>query len=568
MLVTRVYFVFCSFSQQKFALVVLLVIRVVIPFLWILWYKSKMDKYNIKGNIFGGLTAGVIALPLALAFGAASGLGAAAGLYGAIIVCLFAVIFGGTPTQISGPTGPMTVVIASIAALYSGNVKIVFGAIMLAGIFQILLGLSKVGRYIKYVPYPVISGFMSGIGVIIILLQLNPLLGFESLGSTIDAIWGLFSSVKNLNPQSLILGVLTLFIVFFTPKKITKKVPAALIALIFVTILSVAFGFDVKVIGDIPSTLPKIQLGMISVKEFFDIVPVAATLALLGAIDSLLTSLVADSITKTKHDSNRELVGQGIGNFAAGLFGGIAGAGATMRTVVNVNSGATGRLSGVVHSLFLIMVVLFLAPYAAQIPLAVLSGILVKVGFDIIDYKFIKIIKAAPKSDIIVMLVVFLITVFDDLIFSFGSGIVLSSLLFAVYIAKQFDVKFKEAHSAGENDCDIEKDGNILLVRIKGIFFFGSASQLLSRLEEVMDRECIIIDCQTIKTMDISAVFALEEMILRLQDKKIKVVLLLNNRKLAAKMLRQGLIKVISRNNIVYDENTAVKKAAAFCRAV
>ena len=527
-----------------------------------------MDKYNIKGNIFGGLTAGVIALPLALAFGAASGLGAAAGLYGAIIVCLFAVIFGGTPTQISGPTGPMTVVIASIAALYSGNVKIVFWAIMLAGIFQILLGLSKVGRYIKYVPYPVISGFMSGIGVIIILLQLNPLLGFESLGSTIDAIFGLFSSVKNLNPQSLILGVLTLFIVFFAPKKITKKVPAALIALIFVTILSVTFGFDVKVIGDIPSTLPKIQLGMISVKEFFDIVPVAATLALLGAIDSLLTSLVADSITKTKHDSNRELVGQGIGNFAAGLFGGIAGAGATMRTVVNVNSGATGRLSGVVHSLFLIMVVLFLAPYAAQIPLAVLSGILVKVGFDIIDYKFIKIIKAAPKSDIIVMLVVFLITVFDDLIFAVGAGIVLSSLLFAVNIAKQFDVKFKETHSAGENDCDIEKDGNILLVRIKGIFFFGSASQLLSRLEEVMDRECIIIDCQTIKTMDISAVFALEEMILRLQDKKIKVVLLLNNRKLAAKMLRQGLIKVISRNNIVYDENTAVKKAAAFCRAV
>ena len=525
----------------------------------------KTSKLNIKGNIFGGLTAGVIALPLALAFGAASGLGAAAGLYGAILVCLFATIFGGTPTQISGPTGPMTVVIAAIAAAYSGNLKIVFFAIMLAGIFQILLGISKVGKYIKYVPYPVISGFMSGIGVIIILLQINPLLGFDSPGSTIDAISGLFSSIKNVSFHSLITGILTLLIVFLTPKSITKKVPSALIALIGVTILSIIFNLDVKVIGDIPSSLPEIQFSLPSLKDFIDIVPVALTLAILGSIDSLLTSLVADSITKTKHNSNKELIGQGIGNFAAGMFGGIAGAGATMRTVVNVNSGATGRLSGIVHSLFLICVILFFAPYASVIPLPVLSGILVKVGFDIIDYKFIKIIKAAPKSDLLVMLIVFLITVFDDLIFAVGAGIVLSSLLFAINVSRQFDIKIKEPQSNDENECNIERNENILIMHIKGIFFFGSASQLLSRLEDVMDRQCVIIDCKTIKSMDISAVFALEEMILRLKDKGIQVVLLLNNRKLAGKMFRQGLFNVISRKNIAYDEELAMQKASALC---
>ncbi len=526
----------------------------------------EITKSNIKGNIFGGLTAGVIALPLALAFGTASGLGAASGLYGAILVCLFATLFGGTPTQISGPTGPMTVIIASIAATYSGNLKIVFFAIMFAGIFQILLGITKVGKYIKYVPYPVISGFMSGIGVIIILLQLNPLLGQDSTGSTLDAILGFVNTLKNADASSLITGLLSILIVFFTPKAITKRIPSALIALIGVTIISILFHMDVKVIGEIPSSLPKIKIGLPSVKEFFDIIPVALTLAVLGSIDSLLTSLVADSITKTKHNSNKELIGQGIGNFIAGIFGGIAGAGATMRTVVNVNSGATGRLSGVVHSIFLVCVILFFAPFASVIPLPVLSGILVKVGFDIIDYKFIKIIKAAPKSDLLVMFIVFLITVFDDLIFAVGTGIVLSSVLFAINISKQFDVKLAEPQNSDTDECNIEKNENILIMHIKGIFFFGSASQLLSRLEDVMDRQCVIIDCKTIKSIDISAVFALEEIILRLKDKGIKVILLLNNRKLAGKMLRQGLFNVISRKHIAYDEERALQKASNLCK--
>ena len=515
---------------------------------------------SIKKDVFGGLTAGIIALPLALAFGVASGLGASAGLYGAIILCFFATLFGGTPTQISGPTGPMTVVIASIAALYHDNPAIVFFTIFLAGIFQIIFGISKIGKFVHYVPYPVISGFMSGIGVIIILLQINPLMGLTSQGTPVDSVISLLKSLSDINFESMLIGMLTLIIVFFTPKFITKRIPSPLIALLLLTPICAIMNLNINTIGEIPSSLPSLKLHLIHYKEIVNIIPVALTIAVLGSIDSLLTSLVADSITKTKHNSNRELIGQGIGNTIAGVFGGLAGSGATMRTVINIKSGGHTRLSGVVHSIFLICVVLFFAPYTAKIPLAVLAGILIKVGFDIIDYKFIKLIKAAPKSDLSVMIIVFLITIFDDLIFAVGAGIVLSSILFAVNISKQFDVNIK--HISDEDDT-IEEDEakKIMILHIKGILFFGSASQLISRTEGLFDNNCVIIDCQEIEQMDISAVFALEEIILRLKDKKIKVILILNNRKLAGQVLRLGLIKLISKDDIVFEMGKACQKA-------
>ena len=275
---------------------------------------KKEQTKSLRGNIFGGITAGVIALPLALAFGEASGLGATAGLYGAIIVGLFATIFGGTQTQISGPTGPMTVVVASIVATHPGNFRLIFWTIFLGGLFQILLGISKIGKLINYVPYPVISGFMSGIGMIIIILQTGPLLGLESHGTPVLAFKDFVKSYHNLDIQSVILGILTILTVFFTPKKIAQKVPPALLALIFISIIGIIFEFDVKTIGEIPSSFPEFQLGKIPVETLFALIPTAFTLALLGSVDSLLTSLVADSITKTKHNSNKELIGQGIGN--------------------------------------------------------------------------------------------------------------------------------------------------------------------------------------------------------------------------------------------------------------
>lgn len=513
---------------------------------------------NLKGNLFGGITAGIIALPLALAFGEASGLGAVSGLYGAIIVGLFATIFGGTQTQISGPTGPMTVVVASIVATHPGDFRLIFWTIFFGGLFQILLGISKIGKLINYVPYPVISGFMSGIGMIIILLQTGPMLGLESQGTPILAFKDFIKSYNNLDIQSTILGILTILIVFCTPQKISKKVPPALLALILVSSISIILDFSVKTIGEIPSSFPMFQLGSISIGMILSIIPTAFTLALLGSVDSLLTSLVADSVTKTKHDSNKELIGQGIGNLIAGCFGGLPGAGATMRTVINIKSGGTTRLSGVIHSLFLISVIIFLAPFASKIPIAVLSGILIKVGFDIIDYKFLKLTKYMPKYDILVMCIVFLITVFYDLILAVGVGIILASLLFAAKISSQMNIDIKNVEHFEQE----EYQDKIKILHIDGIFFFGSASHIIAKAEELLGVECLIVDCQNIKTMDVSAIFALEDIISRLHDVKADVILILNNRSLAVKLLKMGLSKFIDKKDIVYNYESALKKAS------
>ncbi len=520
---------------------------------------------NFKGDLLGGLTAGVIALPLALAFGVASGVGAAAGLYGAIFVGLFASIFGGTKPQISGPTGPITVVVAAIVASNPGNLKLIFATILLAGLFQILLGISKVGNLIRYVPYPVISGFMSGIGVIIIILQINPLLGLDVQGTPLKTIMSFGEILTSFNQQSLILGALTLLIVFFTPSKIRLLIPPPLIALVGVTLISVLFAFDIKTIGEIPIGFPNIQFPLISFNDLIKIVPLAITVAILGAVDSLLTSLVSDSLTKTTHKSNKELVGQGIGNTVSALFGGIAGAGATMRTVVNIKTGGKTPLSGVIHSIFLMTILLGAAPLASSIPMAVLAGILIKVGFDIIDYKFIKVISHAPRYDLAVMLLVFTLTVFDDLIFAVGAGIVLSCLLFASKISKKIKITVNGCQQTSEilSSEHIEELSKykIRMVDIQGEFFFGSASRVLTRVDDLLGTKCLIINCELIPDMDISAVFALEDIIVRMRDKGIKVYLVLASVNVAKKLLRLGVLKPIGRDNIFYDKHKAVEKA-------
>lgn len=520
---------------------------------------------NFKGDLFGGITSGVIALPLALAFGVASGVGAIAGLYGAILVGLFAAIFGGTPTQISGPTGPITVVVAAIVASNPGNYQLIFLTIFLAGLFQIILGISKVGQLIRYVPYPVISGFMSGIGVIIILLQLNPLLGLDSQGTTINALLSLGESFQNIHRDSLLIGLATLAIVFFTPAKIQQKFPPSLIALVTVTYASVLLNLDVKTIGEIPTGLPDIQLSLIPFNELIKIVPVAITLAILGSVDSLLTSLVSDSLTRQRHNSNKELVGQGIGNMLSGMFGGLAGAGATMRTVINIKSGGRTRLSGVFHSLLLICIVLGAAPLVENVPMAVLAGILVKVGFDIIDYKFINIIYAAPRYDLAVMVLVFMITVFDDLIFAVGAGIVLSSVLFAATISRQTNVCVEnideQDNPKEEYMLERESRHKIRIVNINGVFFFGSASRILTRVDDLLGTKYLIINCKNIPEMDLSAVFALEDMILRMKDKGINVFLVVRDKNVSIKLLRLGLMKIIKRDNVFYCKEKALNNA-------
>lgn len=528
---------------------------------------EKLKSLNIKGNLFGGITAGIIALPLALAFGVASGLGAIAGMYGAIIVGFFAAIFGGTPTQVSGPTGPMTVVIASLVLLYPNNPSLVFTAVALAGLIQICISFTSIADFIRYVPYPVISGFMSGIGVIIICLQLTAFFGLEHSGAPITHIWYFITHLPAINFMALFISSIALLIVFFTPKVIADKFPPSLLAIIVCTSISIVGHLDVATIGAIPTGLPSIKIGLISFEQFKVILPAAASLAILGCIDSLLTSLVADSITKTKHNSRREVLGQGIGNTLAGMFGGIAGAGATMRTVVNVKSGATGRLSGVIHSILLLSVIFCFAPFASKIPLSVLSAILIKVGIDIVDYKFLKVLKYSPKSDLAVMAIVFLLTVVYDLIFAVGVGIVLASILFAARVSRSFEVDLVEPDELSEAVLDEDMSKDVSVVHINGIFFFGTTSQVLSRVEASFDKKAVIIDCSELDSFDISAVFALEDMILKLQDKMIYVVLVLKNRTLGAKLLKMGLDKVLAKKYIKYSVHSALCKAKDMLKA-
>lgn len=483
---------------------------------------------RVKNDIFAGITAAVVALPLALAFGVASGAGAIAGLYGAIILGFFAALFGGTPTQISGPTGPMTVVFASAIAAFPNDFSTVMTIVFLAGLMQISFGIVGIGKWIKYIPYPVISGFMCGIGVIIIILQINPFLGVDSYTSIIYTVTHLLDTFGKINYEAVILATLTLIIMFLTPKKVSKIIPPALIALVSMTLLSIFLSFQVKVIGEIPMGLPDFVLPMsFDILKLSTILTLSITLALLASIDSLLTSVVADSKTKTKHDSKKELIGQGIGNAICSFFGAIPGAGATMRTVININSGATTKLSGMVHSITLLLIVLFLAPLASKIPLAVLSGILVKVGFDILDYKFLKVLTKITKQNLIIMITVFLLTVFVDLIMAVGVGITISSIM-AVYQVSR-NTQIKTARSKVSFDIDIENQ-DVKIIKVNGSLFFGTAAFLEDKLEKVKNCKKIIIDCKNVSFFDISAIFTLEEIIEKFKSKDLEIILVLRYR--------------------------------------
>lgn len=523
---------------------------------------SFISTNNVKGDLFGGITAGIVALPLALAFGiqafggisdpAASSMGAIAGLVGATLLGFFASLFGGTHSQISGPTGPMTVITASLISGVWASSSGSFSAVLLSmsmagvfcGIFQILFGIIKLGKYVRYIPYPVLSGFMSGIGVIIILQQIYPLIGLKSPVLVVDMIAKFPSLVSNgISLSALLLGIATIVIIALFPK-ITKKVPATLVALIAVTIVSLFLNLDSKlIIGDIPAGLPMpffmkegMDLSSINWMEIIEksIVP-GLTLAGLGSIDTLLTSVVADNITKTKHNSNKELMGQGIGNAVAGLFCGIAGAGATMRTVVNVKSGGRTQISGMVHSIFLLAILLGLGSLVKYVPLSVLAGILITVGWGIIDFKGFKDLKMIPKSDSFVLLVVFFMTVFVDLLTAVGIGMVIACVLFM----KRAGDLVEGAYSSGElNAFDKESPWNdesgipesiknkIYIQRLDGPIFFGSITGFQNVMHNIpSSAKVVIIRMKRVDFMDQSGLYAMETAINDLQAQGILVLM-------------------------------------------
>ncbi len=517
---------------------------------------------NIKGDIFGGITAGIVALPLALAFGiqafggiddpSASSIGALAGLVGATLLGCFAALFGGTHSQISGPTGPMTVITASVVsgawAASGHNMSEVLITMSLAGmfcgLFQILFGILKIGKYVRYIPYPVLSGFMSGIGVIIILQQIYPLLGLKSPVLVVDMITKFGSIVAHgIDHTALFLGLGTIAIIYLFPL-ITKKIPATLVALVVVTIVSLFCGLnDALKIGDIPSGIPMpffakegINLAGINWASIIEhaVIP-GLTLAGLGSIDTLLTSVVADNITKTKHNSNRELIGQGIGNAIAGVFCGVAGAGATMRTVVNVKSGGRTQLSGVIHSLLLLGILLGLGSLVKHVPLAVLAGILITVGWGIIDFKGFRDLLKIPRSDAFVLVVVFLTTVFVDLLTAVGLGMVIACVLFmkrasdlveGSYSSQEMKNFDKESPWSDENDMPDTAKHKIYIQRLNGPIFFGSITKFQEIMNDVpADAKIVIIRMRLVSYMDQSGLYAMETAIKELKDRGVMVLM-------------------------------------------
>lgn len=482
---------------------------------------------NLKGDLFGGLTAAIVALPLALAFGVSSGAGPVAGMYGAIFVGLFAALFGGTPSQVSGPTGPMTVVMAGIFTHFvaldpvSGP-TMAFTVVMLGGAFQILFGVFRLGQFITLMPFPVISGFMTGIGTIIILLQLAPLLGAASLPSVLAVVEHLPDMIQSANPQALMLGLITLAIVFFCPKFIAQYSPPALLAMLVGTLLSFSFA-GVDVIGEIPSGFPSVHFPEFDIRLIKDMLMSALMLATLGSIDSLLTSLVADNMTKKQHKSDRELIGQGIGNMVAGFFGGLPGAGATMRTVVNIRAGGQTPISGAVHAIILLIIVLGAGSFAAHIPLAVLAGILIKVGIDIIDWRFLKRVHNAPLFVMFLMVSVWLLTVFVDLITAVVVGVFLANIytvrrltetqLESVRIV-QDDKKDHSFLSEHESEILMSAAGRILLYQLNGPLSYAAAKGISNKVMACTSHETLLLDFSNVPHIDVSTAMALEEVIL------------------------------------------------------
>jgi sulfate permease, SulP family len=575
---------------------------------------------NFRGNALGGITAGIVALPLALAFGVQSGLGPSAGLYGAIFIGFFASLFGGTNTQISGPTAPMTavsmVVIASIVAANEGSVEralpYILAVFLMAGLLQVVIGLSGVGKYIRYIPYPVVSGFMTAIGVIILITQLLPLTGYytkddeafiaqfkpqaeevlldkilrdeagegilvledfketvrraeltkddevmvealilaknESSG-VLGAIKMLPRALNQINWLEIILALLTILIIYGF-KYITTKVPSTLVALFVISGGAYLLKLDYRPIEEIPAGIPLPHLEIFTGFSFAEISPyffTALTLAFLGAIDSLLTSVVADNMTKTKHNPNQELIGQGIGNTLGALFGGLPGAGATIRTVVNIKAGGTTKLSGMIASILLLVILLLAGPVASQIPAAVLAGILMTVGIGVMDYKGLRAIPKMEKTEVIVMLVVLILSVFWNLVYAVGIGFVLASLIFMKKIGDVTATKSKVValHDADELNMPWRDEVNfpvefkklVYVKRLKGPLFFGFTSDFQKLSKEIpITASFVIIRMGEVPYIDQSGLYAMEEVLLDLSQRKVRTVFEGLNEQLSAKM--------------------------------
>ncbi|KDO15030.1 Bicarbonate transporter BicA [Vibrio metoecus] len=547
-------------------------------------FQARFADLNLRGDLFGGVTTAIISLPLALAFGVASGAGAEAGLWGAILVGLFAALFGGSSTLISEPTGPMTVIMTAILTTMvsrypESGAAIAFTVVMMAGAFQILLGTLKLGKYITLMPYSVVSGFMSGIGVILIILQLSPLLGHPSPGGgVLGTLSALPELLANLKFSELFLGGLTLGILFFLPQKYRKQVPAQLVALVAVTLFSVIFfdTDDIRRIGEIPAGLPHIVVPTFSSEIFVTMVIDALVLGTLGCIDTLLTAVIGDSLTRKEHDSDRELQGQGMANMVAGLFGALPGAGATMGTVTNIQVGARSPLSGVTRALVLALVVLVAGGLTEPIPMAVLAGIAVYVGVNILDWAFIQRAHKISIQGMAIMYGVMLLTVFVDLIVAVGLGVFISNILVIERLSREQARQVKAISDADDDDVPLTESERKLLDKANGkvLFFYlsgpmiFSVSKAITRQHSSVDKyQAMILDLTDVPMIDVTVGLALENAIRDAQEANCEVYLLCPNEKTRAELEKFHVIDLVPDSNTFsfrYEAlNAAVKQVTA-----
>jgi SulP family sulfate permease len=538
---------------------------------------NQINFNNLRGDLFGGLTAAIVSLPLALAFGVASGVGPVAGLYGAVCIGLFAALFGGTPTLISEPTGPMTVVMTTIVASFmakdpDNGLAMAFTVVMIAGLFQIVFGVFKLGKYITLMPYSVISGFMSGIGIILIILQIPPFLGQATpKGGVLGTIQNIPQLLTNINPVDATLAALTIGIIFLMPSKFKRIVPPQLVALVIGTLVSLIFfqGVDIRRIGEIPTGLPVLQMPVFSFDQMTIMFVNGVMLGMLGCIDTLLTAVIADSITRTQHDSNKELIGQGIANIVSGVCGGLPGAGATMGTVVNIQSGAKSALSGITRALILLVVILGAASLTQNIPMAVLAGIALKVGIDILDWSFLKRAHAVSLKGAMIMYGVMLLTVFVDLIVAVGVGVFIANIL---TIERLSDMQGQDVKAITDEDDAIvmtpeEKQllaagkGRVLLFYLSGPMIFGVAKAISREESMIQNYDVLIFDLSDVPMLGVTACLAIENAIKDAVEKGRHVFIVGAKGKIKERLERFKIVDMLPPHHLMLVRQEALQQA-------
>ena len=526
---------------------------------------------KLRGDVLGGVTAAFVALPLALAYGVASGMGAAAGLYGAIAGGFFAAFFGGTPAQISGPTAPMAIVMAMVIASYADTLAEALAVVVLGGLLQALLGVMKLGRFVAYTPYVVVSGFMSGIGVLVIAIQVLPFLGSNPVpGGAVGMVLALPAAVGEVNWSAVAVGCVTLAFSVFWPRRLARYLPGTLAGLVPGTLLGALWLNDAPVVGAIPAGLPMLQLEMPSLDFLARAVEPALMLALVGSAVSLLTCLVADSLTRTSHDPDRELVGQGVGNMAAGLIGGLPGGGTPVYTVPNIRAGGTTRAAGVTFSMFLLALLLGLGPYVESIPLAALAAVLIKVGWDLVDWRLLTRLHRLRRDHVVVMLTTLALAVFVDLVVAVAAGLVISGLARAGRLERAEHDSVVSAPLLDQvflYDDDEVEDSDRFSARVGMVAFRGSLTVTSSRSlvrtisMDLAEHELVVFDFSGATYIDDSAAMLVKQLLEIAADEKTPAIAMGHSGDVAETLSALDVLRELPRERIVKDLDEARRVA-------